>query len=116
MRHLVLLLLISTPVQAASVIPNFTNGTVTSETTSRTEITEIINQVEYSNSNSYTVTGTNISFSGNPAPGANYAITVPGQAFQFSETLMTPGIASETSIQRTTIIDSNTTSISVFTQ
>ena len=116
MKHLVLLLLMSTPVQAASVIPNFTSGTVTSETTSRTEITEIINQVEYSNSNSYTVSGTNVSFSGNPVPGANYTITVPGQAFQFSETLMSPGIASETYIERTTIIDSTTNSISVFTQ
>lgn len=102
--------------QAASVIPNFTSGTVTSETTSRTEVTEIISVVEYSNANSYTVTGTNINIPNNPVPGANYSQVVAGQAFQFSETLMTPGIASETLIQRTTVIDSTTNSISVFTQ
>lgn len=116
MKHLLVLLLLSTPTQAASVIPNFTSGTVTSETTSRTEVTEIINQVEYSTGTSYTASGTNIQFNGTPQIGTNYSIVVPGQAFQFSETLMTPGIASETSIQRTTIIDSTTNSISVFTQ
>mgnify|MGYP000170971685 CR=1 FL=1 len=113
MKHLLVLLLLAAPTQAASVIPNFTSGTVTSETTSRTEVTEIINQVEYSTGTSYTVTGTNINIPGNPSPGANYTQLVPGQAFQFSETLMTPGISSETSIQRTTIIDSTTNSISV---
>ena len=102
--------------QAASVVPNFTTGTVTSATTTRTEVTEIINVVEYSNANSYTVSGTNINIPTNPVPGANYTQINPGEAFQFSETLMTPGIASETSIQRTTISDSFTTTISVFTQ
>ena len=106
----------STPVQAASVVPNFTSGTVTSETTSRTEVTEVINVVEYSNSTSYTASGTNINIPGTPGIGTNYTQVVPGQAFQFSETVMTPGIASETYIERTTIIDSITNSVSVFTQ
>tara|TARA_R110002050_G_scaffold99404_1_gene206060 strand:+ start:2431 stop:2778 length:348 start_codon:yes stop_codon:yes gene_type:complete len=110
------LLLIASPAHAASVIPNFTSGTITSETTSRTEVTEIMNVIEYSNATSYTASGTNITFSGVPSIGAGYSIVVPGQAFQFSETMMTPGIASESSIQRTTIIDSTTNSISVFTQ
>ena len=115
MRFL-LLMLLSVPAQSASVIPNFTNGTVTSETTSRTEITEIINVVEYSTGTSYTVTGTNINIPGTPTPGTNYTQIVPGQAFQFSETVMTPGISSETLIERTTVIDSTTNSTSVFTQ
>ena len=115
MRYL-LLLLLGTPAQAASVIPNFTSGVVTSQTTSRTEVSEIINQVEYSTGTSYTATGTNIQFDGSPRVGGNYSIVVPGQSFQFSETLMTPGIASETTIQRTTVIDSTTNTISVFTQ
>jgi len=111
-----LLLMLMAPAKAASVIPNFTSGTVTSETTSRTEVTEIINVVEYSNSNSYTVTGTNINIPSNPAPGTNYTQLVPGQAFQFTETLMTPGIASESLIERNTVIESTTNSVSVFTQ
>jgi hypothetical protein len=115
MKYL-LLLLLAAPAQAASVIPNFTSGTVTSETTSRTEITEIINVVEYSNANSYTVSGTNINIPGSPTAGTNYTQVVSGQAFQFSETLMTPGIASETLIERSTVIDSTTNSVSVFTQ
>lgn len=106
----------STKVQAASVIPNFTTGTVTSETTSRTEIVEVIRQIEYSTSTSYTVSGNNINIPGAPAPGANYTIINQGAPFQFTETLMTPGIATETSIERTTTVDSFTTSISVFTQ
>ncbi len=116
MKYLLFLMLMGTTAQAASVVPNFTSGTVTSETTSRTEVTEIINVVEYSNSTSYTVSGTNINIPSNPVPGANYTQIVPGQTFQFSETLMTPGIASETYIERTTVIDSTTNSISVFTQ
>jgi len=115
MKWLVLLL-VATPVQAASVVPNFTTGTVTSETTSRTEVTEIINVVEYSNANSYTVTGTNINIPKNPVPGSNYTQIDPGAPFQFTETLMTPGISSVTDMTRTTVTDSFTTSISVFTQ
>lgn len=104
------------PAYSASVVPNFTRGTVTSETTSRTEVTEIIRQIEYTTGTSYTVTGTNINFPSNPAPGANYTLINQGEPFQFSETLLGPGIATETQIERTTITDSFTTSISVFTQ
>ena len=116
MRYLIPLLLLGLPVRAASVIPNFTRGTVTSETTTRTEVIELINQVEYSTGNSYTVTGSNINIPANPTPGASYTIVEQGAPFQFSETLMGPGISSETQIERTTIVDSFTTSISVFTQ
>ena len=104
------------PAYSASVVPNFTRGTVTSETTSRTEVTEIIRQIEYSTGTSYTVTGTNINIPTNPFPGADYTLIVPGEPFQFSETVLGPGISKETEIERTTITDSFTTSISVFTQ
>ena len=104
------------PGYTASVVPNFTRGTVTAETTSTTTVTEIIRQVEYTTGSSYTVTGTNINIPSNPKPGANYTLVVPGEPFQFSETLLGPGIATETQIERTTITDSFTNSISVFTQ
>jgi hypothetical protein len=45
---------------AAPVVPNFTRGTITSDTSSRTEVVEVIRQVEYTTGTSYTVTGTNI--------------------------------------------------------
>ena len=110
------LLLITAPAQAASVVPNFTTGVVTSETTSRTEVTEIINVIEYSNANSYTVSGTNINIPDSPTLGTNYTQINPGHAFQFSETNMVPGISKVTDMTRTTVTDSYTMSTSVFTQ
>ena len=107
---------ITTPVYAESVVPNFTRGTITAETKTRTEIVETIKQIEYTTGTSYTVTGTNISIPSTPAPGANYSVMTQGAPFQFSETYLGPGIAKETWIERTTTQDSTTNSISVFTQ
>jgi len=101
---------------ANTVVPNFTRGTITAETTSTTKIIETIRQVEYTTGTSYTVTGTNITFTGTPAPGNSYTLTTPGAPFQFSETYLGPGIAKETWIDRTTETESKTNSISVFTQ
>ena len=101
---------------AESVVPNFTRGTITSETKSRTEIVETIRQIEYTTGTSYTVTGTNINIPGSPAPGTSYSIMNQGAPFQFSETYLGPGVAKETWIDRTTTQDSTTNSISVFTQ
>ena len=101
---------------SASVVPNFTRGTVTSETTSTQTIVEVIRQVDYSTGESYTVSGTNINIPSNPGPNTNYTQINPGAPFQFSETYLGPGIASETEIDRTITTESYTTSISVFTQ
>ena len=103
-------------VHSASVVPSFTRGTVTSDTTSTTRVVETIHQIEYTTGTSYTVTGTNINIPANPSPDANYTIINQGQPFQFSETYLGPGVASETWIDRTTEIQSRTNSISVFTQ
>ena len=120
MRHLTPVLLLATglisPCLAAPVTPNFTSGTITSNTTTRTEVIETIRQVEYSTGTSYTVTGTNINIPGTPAPGMNYTIQTQGAPFQFSETYLTPGVAKETWIDRKTTEDSVTNSVSVFTQ
>ena len=116
MKQLILLILLASPASARSVVPNFTSGTINSETTTRTEVTEIINIVEYSNGTTYTVTGVNINIPSNPGPDASYTIVEQGAAFQFSETYMTPGISKESQVTRTTITDSFTTSLSVFTQ
>ena len=120
MRHitlgLVAVLGVISPSYAGPVTPNFTSGTITSETKTRTEVIETIRQVEYSTGTSYTVTGTNINIPGTPAPGMNYTIQTQGAPFQFSETYLTPGVAKETWIDRKTTEDSVTNSISVFTQ
>ena len=120
MRHitlgLVAVLGVISPSYAGPVTPNFTSGTITSETKTRTEVIEVIKQIEYTTGTSYTVTGTNINIPGTPTPGANYTIINQGAPFQFSETHLTPGIAKETWIDRKTTEDSVTNSISVFTQ
>lgn len=120
MRHITLGLLavlgVISPSYAGPVTPNFTSGTITSETKTRTEVIETIRQIEYSTGTSYTVTGTNINIPGTPAPGMNYTIQTQGAPFQFSETYLTPGVAKETWIDRKTTEDSVTNSISVFTQ
>ena len=108
--------MLCSPVQAASVVPNFTRGVVTSETRTTQTITEIIRSTEYSTGSSYTVSGTNINIPDNPGLGTNYTQINPGAAFQFSETHLGPGIATETYIDRTTTTESFTNSISVFTQ
>jgi hypothetical protein len=104
------------PAAAESVVPNFTRGTVTSNTTTKTKFTETIYQIEYSTGTSYTVSGTNINIPSTPGPTANYTVHTQGQPFQFSETILEPGVAKETWIERTTEQESVTTSLSVFTQ
>lgn len=120
MRHITPVLLAAAgliyPCYAGPVTPNFTSGTITSETKTRTEVIEVIKQIEYTTGTSYTVTGTNINIPARPEPGANYTIINQGAPFQFSETHLTPGIAKETWIDRKTTEDSVTNSISVFTQ
>jgi len=101
---------------AAGVVPSFTTGTVTSETSTRTEVVEIIRQVEYRTGEIYSVSGSNINIPTNPTPDAEYTIITPGAPFQFSESFTGPGIASETVIERSVITDSTTMSTSVFTQ
>jgi hypothetical protein len=111
-----ILLGFSSPALANTVVPNFTKGTINSTTESTTKIVETIRQVEYTTGTSYTVTGTNINIPGTPQQGANYSIMTQGAPFQFSETILGPGTAKETWIDRTTETQSTTTSISVFTQ
>ena len=106
----------SQPSYSASVVPNFTRGTVTSETTSTQTVVELIREVKYTTGESYTVSGTNINIPSNPGPDTNYTQITPGAPFQFSETYLGPGIASEIEIDRTITTESYTTSISVFTQ
>ena len=106
----------SQPSYSSTVVPNFTRGTVASETSTKTTVVETIRRIDYTTGESYTVTRTNINIPSNPGPDTEYSIVTPGAPFQFSETYLGPGIASEIEIDRTTTVDSFTTSISVFTQ
>ena len=140
----VLLLLSSTgAARAVPVVPNFTQGSMTSHTETTSTVTETINSMDYNTGWQYVVTGTNVESSGNLTPtGTNsinatqvtldgvtstwnglnltdrpeFSIVTPGAAFQFTESYQGPGLSNHTVIQRTTTINSVTDTTSTFTQ
>ena len=140
----VLLLLSGTgAARAVPVVPNFTQGSMTSHTETTSTVTETINSMDYNTGWQYAVTGTNVESNGTLSPtGANsinapqvtldgvtstwnglnltdrpeFSIVTPGAAFQFTETYQGPGLSNHTVIQRTTTINSVTDTTSTFTQ
>ena len=144
-RILTVLLLISGTgaARAVPVVPNFTQGSMTSHTETTSTVTETINSMDYNTGWQYVVTVTNVESSGNLTPtGANsinatqvtldgvtstwnglnltdrpdFSIVTPGAAFQFTESYQGPGLSNHTVIQRTTTINSVTDTTSTFTQ
>ena len=124
---------------AVPVVPNFTQGSMTSTTETTSTVTETINSMSYDTGYQYVITGTNIQHDGNTisAPSTtgnsntlngvtstwtgldlenkpNFTITTPGQAFQFTENYSGPGLSNHTIIQRETTIQSVTNTTSVF--
>ena len=63
-RTLPFVLLIFSPVYAVPVVPNFSQGSMTSHTETTSKIVETINSIDYNTGWTYTVTGTNIKNSG----------------------------------------------------
>ena len=147
MRKLFLLtLLIGSPAIAVPVVPNFTQGSMTSHTETTSKVTETINSIDYSTGWQYSVTGTNVSNNGqsllpptttnnvvvSPMGGtegqvtssvsgldfsnSNFTITDPGAAFQFTTTYQGPGISNQTVIQRVTEVTIIPATTSTFTQ
>ena len=144
-RILTVLLLLSSAgaARAVPVVPNFTQGSMTSNTTTTSTVTETINSMDYNTGWQYVVTGTNVEASGNLTPtgsgsttntnvtldgvtsqwtGLNlnqrpeYNMTTPGNAFQFTESYQGPGLSNHTIIQRETTVHSVTNTTSTFTQ
>ncbi len=142
-RILTVLILLSSAgaARAVPVVPNFTQGSMTSNTTTTSTVTETINSMDYNTGYQYVVTGTNIETdAANIAPSGNtntsitlngvtsqwtgldmttrpeFEMTTPGAAFQFTESYQGPGLSNHTIIQRTTTINSVTETTSVFTQ
>ena len=125
------------PAQAVPVVPNFTQGSMSSHTETTTKVTETINSMDYSTGYQYSATGSGVSASGNLSPGTGtnnvtidgvtstwtgvtskptFVQTTPGAAFQFTETYTGPGLQNQTIIQRTTEIQSVTDTTSIFSQ
>ena len=128
---------------AVPVVPNFTQGSMTSNTVTNTTVTETINSMDYNTGWQYSVTGSGVSADGNLTPTGsgsvsntnvtldgvtstwnglnleqrpNFTMTTDGGAFQFSESYQGPGLSNHTIIQRTTTINSVTDTTSTFTQ
>ena len=69
-RKLTVLLLLSGAgvARAVPVVPNFTQGSMTSHTETTSTVTETINSMDYNTGWQYVVTGTNVESSGNLTP------------------------------------------------
>ena len=121
------------------VVPNFTQGSMTSNTETTSTVSETINSMNYDTGYQYVITGTNVQHDGTTisAPNTtgnsntlngvtstwtnldinnkpNFTITTPGEAFQFTESYSGPGLSNHTIIQRTTTIQSVTNTTSTF--
>ena len=124
---------------AVPVVPNFTQGSMTSNTETTSTVSETINSMQYDTGYQYVVTGTNIQHDGNTisAPNTdqnsntlngvtstwtgldhtqkpNFTLVTPGDPFQFTESYSGPGLKNHTIIQRTTTIQSVTNTTSTF--
>ena len=140
-RYLPLLLILNTPqILAVPVVPNFSSGTMSAVTRTTQNVTESIVSSDFNTGHTYTINGTNLSIDGttlSPSPaetsqtinGVSYtwtgadlttkpSVTIanPGQAYQYAERYIGPGLSNMTTINRTTVLESVTETTSVFSQ
>ena len=127
---------------AVPVVPNFTQGSMTSVTTQTVTTNETINSMDYATGWTYSVSGSGveveegttispdvISTQTNTVDGVtstwtglnlseankpNWVQSEPGAAFQFTEHYSGPGLQTHTIIQRETTVQSVTESTSIF--
>ena len=128
MKRLILLLLLPSPAVAVPVVPNFSQGVVSSHTESKTIVKESIVSESYRSGFEYTVSGMGVEptsgivsppISGNKinlSSRSSWKQSVPGASFQFIETLNTPGLIEKVIIDRETITETVIDSTSTFSQ
>ena len=126
------------PAYSVPVVPNFTQGSMTSHTETTSKVTETINSMDYNTGYQYSVSGSGVEPIGgtiSPTTGEsnvtingvnstwtgatstpNFKQTTPGAAFQFTETYSGPGLSNHTIIQRETTVTSVTDTTSIFQQ
>ncbi len=139
-RTLPFVFLISSPIHAVPVVPNFTQGSSTSRTETTTNITETIRTTNYNSGYTYSVTGSGVSHDGSTisAPNAtvtetingttytwtgldlgekpNWTLTNQGDAFQFTEVYTPAGLQSVSDVTRTIESQSVTDTTTIFSQ
>ena len=113
---LVIVALLPLPAMGQSVTPNFTQGSMTSTTTSSQTVTETIKIQTFGGDYSYTA-GTNITpSSAIGASGTTYSVTTAGSDFQLETVTRTAGVVEQQDITRTIETTATTNSLSVFSQ
>ena len=134
---------LAAPLYAVPVVPNFTQGSMTSVTTQTVTTNETINSMDYATGWTYSVSGSGVQLeegSTNVAPDVtstqtntvdgvtstwtgldlstnnkpNWVQSEAGGAFQFTEHYSGPGLQTHTIIQRETTVQSVTESTSIF--
>ena len=128
MKRLIILLLLPSPAVAVPVVPNFSQGIVSSHTESKTVVKESIRSESFRTGLEYSVSGTGVEPKNgavNPSASAtalsfssrsNWVQTTPGAAFQFAETYQGPGLIERVNIERETLIETVVDSTSTFSQ
>jgi hypothetical protein len=126
--RILIFLLFASPAAAVPVVPNFSQGVVSSHTESKTIVKESIVSESYRTGFEYTVSGTGVQpANGVVSPAAsttalnlssrtNWVQTTPGAAFQFAETYQGPGLIEKVTIDRETITETVIDSTSTFSQ
>lgn len=116
MKKLLLLLLLAAPASAQTVTPNFTQGSMQSNTTTTTNITRTISTDVYGGAYS-SWSGTNVTPSGDITDSATtWSIHTAGNDFQLETVTRAAGIVEDTDITETITQTSTTTSLSIFSQ
>ena len=142
MRWFVLLFFAIPSANAGSVVPSFTTGQMESSSSSKTIIVETIVTENYRTGYTYSMHGTNVQpVEGTViSPDATYTnsqtfngvsfkwvtpdldtkpqweVKTPGEAFSITENFLAPGLDAVSTIQRTINTESQSTSLSIFSQ
>ena len=140
MRWLVLVLLGVPSAYAGGITPSFSTGQMESSSSSKTIIVETIVTENYRTGYSYSLQGNNIQVKDGTviSPDATYTktqtvnggsfkwvtpdlptkpqweIQTPGEAFSITENFLAPGLDATSTIQRTINTESQSTSLSIF--
>ena len=142
MRWFVLLFLAIPSAKAGSVVPSFTTGQMETSSSSKTIIVETIVTENYRTGYSYSMQGSNVKPTAKTviSPDATYTntqtvngvsfkwvtpqldtkpqweIADPTQSFSIVENFLAPGLDATSTIQRTINTESQSTSLSIFSQ
>ena len=112
----IVLLLLPSAAIAQTVTPNFTQGSMTSTTTTTQTISETI-QLKIYGGDYASYSGVNVTPSGAiGTSGTTYTITNAGEQFQLETVTRAAGIVEQQDITRTITTNSTTNSLSVFSQ